>query len=62
MELLRDLAKEGRTVIVVTHDLGIARQADLQIELEDGQIRRMMTIGAGTARARRRKNAPKHWK
>ncbi len=43
VELLRELAKEGRTVIVVTHDLGIARQADLQIELEDGQIRRMMT-------------------
>jgi ABC-type lipoprotein export system ATPase subunit len=43
VELLRELAKEGRTVIVVTHDLGIARQSDLQIELEDGQIRRMMT-------------------
>lgn len=36
--MLRQLAKEGRTVIVVTHDATIAKQADVRIELEDGQI------------------------
>jgi ABC-type lipoprotein export system ATPase subunit len=36
--LLRELAHRGRTIVVVTHDLGIAKQADVHIELEDGQI------------------------
>ncbi|HKD76403.1 MAG TPA: ATP-binding cassette domain-containing protein, partial [Ktedonobacterales bacterium] len=36
--LLRELAHRGRTIVVVTHDLGIAKQADMHIELEDGQI------------------------
>ena len=43
VELLRQLAREGRTVVVVTHDLGIAKQSDLSIELEDGHIKRMTT-------------------
>jgi ABC-type lipoprotein export system ATPase subunit len=38
VEVLRDLARQGRTVVVVTHDHGIAKLADLRIELEDGQI------------------------
>src|SRR5262249_5783997 len=36
--LLRELAHQGRTVVMVTHDVSIARQADQQIGLEDGQI------------------------
>jgi ABC-type lipoprotein export system ATPase subunit len=43
VELLRQLARQGRTVVVVTHDLGIAKQADLSVELEDGRIIRMTT-------------------
>ena len=38
VSLLRELARRGRTIVIVTHDLGIANQADLHIELEDGQI------------------------
>jgi ABC-type lipoprotein export system ATPase subunit len=43
VEVLRQLAKQGRTVVVVTHDASIAKQADLRIELEDGQIVSMTT-------------------
>ncbi len=38
VSLLRELAHRGRTIVVVTHDLAIAKQADMHIELEDGQI------------------------
>ncbi|HKD74824.1 MAG TPA: ABC transporter ATP-binding protein [Ktedonobacterales bacterium] len=38
VELLRQLAHQGRTIVVVTHDPWIAKQADVRIELEDGQI------------------------
>jgi ABC-type lipoprotein export system ATPase subunit len=41
--LLRDLAHRGRTIVVVTHDLDLAKQADMHIELEDGQIVRIAT-------------------
>lgn len=35
---LREVADEGRTVIVVTHDQGIAERADAVIELLDGKV------------------------
>ncbi len=35
---LRDVAAEGRTVVVVTHDLGIAERADAVLELLDGRV------------------------
>ncbi|GCE45243.1 putative ABC transport system ATP-binding protein/macrolide transport system ATP-binding/permease protein [Thermosporothrix hazakensis] len=38
IDLLRQLAHQGRTVIVVTHDQRIAKQADVCIEIEDGKI------------------------
>lgn len=38
IELLRQLAHQGRTIVVVTHDNWVAKQADVRIELEDGQI------------------------
>ena len=38
MEHLKSLAEHGRTVIVVTHDPGVARFAERQIELLDGRI------------------------
>jgi ABC-type lipoprotein export system ATPase subunit len=36
--LLRQLAKQGRTVIVVTHDASIAEVADVRLEMQDGRI------------------------
>ena len=45
VELLRQLARQGRTIVVVTHEASIAKQADLHIELEDGQIVSMSTKG-----------------
>ncbi|MHB8597513.1 MAG: ABC transporter ATP-binding protein [Ktedonobacteraceae bacterium] len=38
IELLRKLADEGKTVIVVTHDRSIAKEADVRLEMEDGRI------------------------
>jgi ABC-type lipoprotein export system ATPase subunit len=38
VELLQQLAHQGRTVIVVTHDRSIARLADRRMELEDGRV------------------------
>jgi lipoprotein-releasing system ATP-binding protein len=36
--ILRDLARQNRTVIVVTHDLGLAARADRTIRIVDGKI------------------------
>lgn len=38
VELLHGLSKEGKTVIIVTHDNGIANRADIMLEMEDGKI------------------------
>lgn len=38
MALLKDLAKQGHTVIIITHDPKIAAQADRSIEFKDGQV------------------------
>jgi len=40
LHLLRDLNRERRlTIVMVTHDLGIAKQADRMISIYDGQVR-----------------------
>lgn len=36
--LLHSLTQEGRTVIVATHDTGIAARADMVLEMEDGKV------------------------
>ena len=59
VELLRQLARQGRTVIVVTHDRSIAKQADLGIELEDGRIVRMTTREERERRAQTEKERAK---
>ncbi len=46
IELLKTLAEQGKTVIVVTHDRTIAKEADVRLEMEDGRIR-----GAGNSTA-----------
>ena len=38
MELFHTLNKQGRTVIIVTHDLEIAKQCDRIIEISDGYL------------------------
>ncbi len=38
MKLFKSLNKQGRTVIIVTHDQNIAEQCDRIIEISDGQI------------------------
>lgn len=38
LQILRDLHKEGRTVILITHDNEIADQADRVIRISDGKI------------------------
>jgi ABC-type lipoprotein export system ATPase subunit len=43
VSLLRTLAKQGRTIVMVTHDRGIARLADVRMDLVDGRIVRMTT-------------------
>lgn len=47
VSLLRTLAQQGRTIIMVTHDRGIARAADVRMDLIDGRIVRMMTQADG---------------
>jgi putative ABC transport system ATP-binding protein len=38
IDLLKALHRQGQTIILVTHDIGIARQAERRIVLEDGVI------------------------
>lgn len=38
MEILKDLNRKGHTVIIVTHDMNIARNAGRIIEIKDGEI------------------------
>lgn len=38
MDLLKDLNRAGRTVVVITHDANVANYADRQIHLLDGRI------------------------
>jgi ABC-type lipoprotein export system ATPase subunit len=38
MRILREIHDEGRTVIVITHDLDVAAAAERQIHLRDGRI------------------------
>ncbi|MGA8848363.1 MAG: ABC transporter ATP-binding protein [Dehalococcoidia bacterium] len=38
IELLHSLVEEGRTVIVATHDAGIAARADMVLEMKDGKV------------------------
>jgi lipoprotein-releasing system ATP-binding protein len=47
--ILRDVARQNRTVVVVTHDLGLAARADRTIHIVDGKIAEQ-SCGANTTR------------
>lgn len=38
MDILAELADEGATLLLVTHDAGVARRAGRRVEMEDGRI------------------------
>ena len=38
LDLLRALHRDGRTVVIVTHDMGVARHAGRIVEIRDGRI------------------------
>ena len=38
MELFKSLNHEGKTIIIVTHDMNIAEQCDRVIEISDGHV------------------------
>jgi putative ABC transport system ATP-binding protein len=40
IELLKELNQEGRTIILITHDLDIAASAPRRVFLRDGRIER----------------------
>jgi ABC-type lipoprotein export system ATPase subunit len=38
VDLLHDLVKEGRTVVLATHDPALAERADIVMEMQDGKL------------------------
>lgn len=38
MELIKELNNEGRTIVMITHDLNVASQAKRQIRIKDGTL------------------------
>ena len=37
-DILAELADEGATLLLVTHDAGVARRAGRRVRMEDGRI------------------------
>ena len=46
LELLRELHREGTTILVITHDLDVAAAMDRRIEIRDGRIIRDTPTGS----------------
>src|SRR3954447_22858014 len=47
--ILRDIADQGQTVVVVTHDPALAARADRRIHIVDGKIAEITVQGGGEA-------------
>jgi len=45
MKLIKDLNKQGHTIILITHDLEIAKQAKRVIRIQDGRLREEKEVG-----------------
>ena len=41
MQILKDLHRQGLTIVVVTHDSGVAHQAEKIVHIMDGNIERI---------------------
>lgn len=46
MEILKALNKNGKTIILITHDLNIARQAQRNVHIRDGKIVKDEKVGS----------------
>lgn len=38
MDIFKTLKENGKTVIIVTHDMNIAKQCDRIVRIEDGKV------------------------
>ena len=38
MDLIHELHRQGNTIMLITHDTAIAREAERQVQLMDGKI------------------------
>ncbi len=46
LELLRELHRDGTTILVITHDRDVAAATDRRIEIRDGRILRDTPISS----------------
>ncbi len=46
LELLRELHRDGTTIVVITHDRDVAAATDRRIEIRDGRILRDTPISS----------------
>ncbi len=46
LELLRELHRDGTTILVITHDRDVAAATDRRIEIRDGRIIRDTPTGS----------------
>lgn len=44
MQILKDLHRQGMTIVVVTHESGVAYQAEKIVHIKDGQIERIEEV------------------
>ena len=58
--ILRDIADQGQTVVVVTHDPALVARADRRIHIVDGKIAEITAQGGGEGPARMPRTSPAH--
>jgi putative ABC transport system ATP-binding protein len=57
MQLLEDIHAQGTTIVMVTHDMELARRAQRHVHIVDGQVAELATGGAWDSAASRPTNA-----